>query len=412
VTLTPLWAAGGDDGFPAVADFDQNGTPEVVLVAGGVVRVLDGATGELWCGVDPDGSDCAGNDAARTQPLPFPVITAGVDEDRGGPPTIADFDGDGRPEFAAAGAGGYAVFDLNRSGEDVVQPDGELPPGPGDIYVRWFAATRDATSGSTGSSMFDFQGDGVSEVLYADECYMRVFNGETGEIIAEEMNSSGTIHEYPIVVDADGDGNSEILVVANDNNWENRCGDIVGYEPRHGIFMYGDPNDAWLRTRRVWNSHSYHVTNSDSRGLTPTDEENNWTVPGLNNYRQNAQGAGVFNAPDLTVDLQVDFENCLDEQFEIQAIVRNEGSLGIPAGVDVTLYAGTDNGAPVVGTKQTEVALLPGAFTIVSWLVAAPGGDSLDFYVEVDLDAEAQVLECNDDNNTGATATVSCPIPG
>lgn len=412
VTLTELWDAGGADGFPAVADFDQNGTPEVVLVAGGEVRVLDGATGELWCGVDEDGSDCDGNDAARTQPLPFPEIIVDVTEDRGGPPTIADFDGDGRPEFAAAGAGGYVVFDLNRDGEEVSQPDGALPPGPGDLYVRWFAATQDQTSRSTGSSVFDFQGDGVAEVLYADECFMRVFNGETGEIIAEEMNSSATIHEYPIVVDADGDGNSEILVVANDNNAAVRCDEFKDYEPRRGIFMYGDPNDSWVRTRKVWNSHTYHVTNSDARGLTPEAEDDNWTVPGLNNYRQNFQGAGVFNAADLAVDLQVDFQNCLDEAFEIQAIVRNEGALGVSEGIDVTLYAGTDNSAPVVSTKQTEVGLLPGAFTIVSWLVDAPGGDPLEFYVEIDSDDEGPILECDERDNSAATATVSCPPAG
>ncbi len=412
VMVTQLWDAGGDDGFPAVADLDQNGTPEVILMAGGQVRVLDGATGALWCGVDPDGSDCEGNELARTQPLPFPQIIVDVEEDVGGPPTVADFDGDGRPEFAAAGAGGYVVFDLNREGEDIVQPDGQLPPGPGDIYVRWFAETQDATSRSTGSSVFDFQGDGVAEVLYADECFMRVYNGATGEVIAEEMNSSGTIHEYPIVVDADGDGNSEILVVANDNNAEERCESFPDYQGRRGIFMYGDPNDSWVRTRRVWNTHNYHVTNSDSRGLTPAQEQNNWEVEGLNNYRQNFQGEGVFNAPDLAVDLQVNFENCLDEAFEIQAIVRNEGALGIPSGVDVTLYAGTDNTGMVVGTEQTEVALLPGAFTTVSWLVGAPGGDPLEFYVEVDADDEDPVLECDEEDNTGTTATVSCPPVG
>jgi len=411
VNVTELWDAGGDDGFPAVADFDGNGTPEVIIVANGTVRVLDGATGALWCGIDPDGSDCA-NDAARTQPLAFPEIIVDVEENRGGPPTVADFDGDGRPEFAAAGSGGYVVFDLNRAGEEVVQPDGALPPGPGDLYVRWSAVTQDQSSRSTGSSVFDFQGDGVSEVLYADECFMRVFNGETGEVIAEEMNSSATVHEYPIVVDADGDGNSEILVVANDNNAQDRCDSFKDYEARRGIFVYGDPNDSWVRTRRVWNSHTYHVTNSDARGLTPADEDDNWTVPGLNNYRQNFQGAGVFNAPNLAVDLQVDFQNCLDEAFEIQAIVRNEGALGVSEGIDVTLYAGTDNSAPVVSTKQTEVGLLPGAFTIVSWLVDAPGGDPLEFYVEIDSDEESPILECDERDNTAATATVSCPPAG
>jgi hypothetical protein len=59
------------------------------------IRVLDGATGKLWCGIDPTGVACDNNDAMRTQPLAIPG--GGL----GGPPTIADFDGDGRPSSAS-----------------------------------------------------------------------------------------------------------------------------------------------------------------------------------------------------------------------------------------------------------------------------------------------------------------------
>jgi hypothetical protein len=218
------------------------------------------------------------------------------------------------------------------------------------------------------------------------------------------------VHEYPIVADADGDGNSEILVVANDVGATLCTERYPDYTPRRGLFVYGDPNDQWVRTRRVWNNHAYHVTNADSRGNVPANEVDNWTVEGLNNYRQNFQGAGVFNAPDLTVDAQVDFENCFDDQFEIQAIVRNEGAIGVPAGVDVTLYEGSDDSGPVVGTEQTQVALLPGAFTVVSWLVG--GGQEQDFFVVVDPPGSGAVAECDETNNTAATATVSCPHEG
>jgi hypothetical protein len=408
VTVTQLWDAGPDDGYPAIADLDQNGTPEVILVASGVVRVLDGATGELWCGVDPTGAVCDANDAARTQPIVFPDV--GVDEDRGGPATIGDFDNDGRPEFAAAGAGSYVVFDLNRDDEDIVQPVGFLPPAPGDIFVRWYQETTDETSRSTGSSLFDFQGDGVSEVLYGDECYTRVYNGATGDIIAEIESSSATIHEYPIVADSDADGNSEILIVANDIGADPRCTDqYPGYVPRRGLFVYGDPNDQWVRTRRVWNSHTYHVTNSDSRGLTPVAEDDNWTQPGLNNYRQNTQGAGVFNAPDLTVDIQVGFELCPEGQLEIEAVVRNEGAQGIPAGIDVSLYEGTDATGMLVGTQQTAVALLPGAFTVLDWTVPMPFGMT-QYFVQVD-GGDGAVSECQEGNNTATTADVGCAVP-
>jgi hypothetical protein len=188
------------------------------------------------------------------------------------------------------------------------------------------------STNATGSSVFDFQGDGAAEVLYNDECDMRIFDGTDGAILYETQNSSATIREYPIVVDVDGDNNSELVVVANDRNAPTSCMD-AGYVARQGVFVYGDANDEWVRTRAVWTQHSYHVTNATSSGVTPVMELNNWDNSDLNNYRQNVQGAGVFNAPDLDLDLSVGTSTCLDEQFEIVATVRNTGSIGVPFGI-------------------------------------------------------------------------------
>ena len=72
VSLVLLWQSldgKGNDGWPAVADLDQNGTPEVVLVAWPDIKVIDGATGKLWCGVDPTGVACEADEGLRTQPI-------------------------------------------------------------------------------------------------------------------------------------------------------------------------------------------------------------------------------------------------------------------------------------------------------------------------------------------------------
>lgn len=413
VTLTPLWTnIDGPDGYPAIADLDLDGDPEVVVVAEGTVRVLDGATGELWCGIDPTGAMCAGNDALRTQP----IVLAGADAGRGGPPTIGDFDGDGRPELGIAGATSYAVYDLYREGEEVVQPAGDPPAGLGDIYARWWIVTDDQ-SGATGSSVFDFQGDGPAEVVYGDECYVRVLDGSDGTILLEIENQNDTIREYPIVVDVDDDNNTELVVVANDvAGTADQCAEIPGYVPRQGIYVYGDSLDQWVRTRQVWTQHTYHVTNAGSSGLTPAMESNNWEQPELNNYRQNVQGEGAFNAPDLQVDLSVGTSTCLDEMFEIIATVRNVGSIGVPAGIDVSLFSGTDASGDLVSTQQTPAPLLPGGSVDILWQVDAPGGMPLDFFVLVDNPdgdpTAGAVAECVEDNNTSSTTSVSCPIPG
>jgi len=407
VTVSPLWDAGGADGYPAIADLDGDGTPEVVLVADGEVRVLDGETGLGWCGVDPTDAMCVADPTARTAPITIPG------GGRGGPPTVSDFDDDGRPEIAAAGGSSYSVYDLARAGEDIVVPAGDPMPAPGSIYVRWSVGTQDQSSNATGSSVFDFQGDGVSEVVYADECYMRVYSGADGNVILEIPNSSATIHEYPLVVDVDDDGNSEILVVSNDSH--SSCSGIAGYAYTRGVRSFGDTFDQWVQTRRVWTQHTYHVTNSTAGGHVPVVEVDNWTQPTLNNYRQNVQGEGVFNAPDLTVELSVGLGSCFEQQLQLLATVRNVGSLGVPAGVEVTLYEGMDASGTAVGTQATPAPLLPGAQVVMSWTVDFPtGSPALSYFVAVDGDGlgTGVVAECDESNNQASTLTAECPAPG
>ncbi|MEL6548414.1 MAG: hypothetical protein AAFQ82_27570, partial [Myxococcota bacterium] len=59
-----------------------------------------------------------------------------------------------------------------------------------------------------------------------DECFFRVYNGENGSLLFERPNSHRTATEYPIVVDVDGDSQSEILVGSNSDKaiTRDRCG--------------------------------------------------------------------------------------------------------------------------------------------------------------------------------------------
>ena len=400
-TVTPYWTYTGPDGYPAVADLDRDGDPEVVLVASAQVHVLDGRTGLLWCGRDPTGAACT-MAALRTQPLQIPGGTA---SNRGGPPTIADFDGDGRPEIGVAGGYSYSLYDLARPGEDLT---GVMPaPALGAVFVRWSQTTQDLSSNASGSSVFDFQGDGAAEVVYADECFMRVYSGVDGRVQLTIPNTTGTIHEYPLIVDADGDGNTEILVVANDSNAAGDCG--AGIPARQGLFMYGDALDQWVPTRKVWTQHAYHVTNATSAGNVPLDEDDNWTQPGLNNYRQNVQGDGVFNAPDLAVDLSIGLDQCSANMLVLRARVTNLGALGVYPGVAVSFHRGTSAAGPVVGTGMTTVPLLPGQSTVVTAMVPNPASPT-DYFVTVDgAMAPGAVAECDESNNDDATTGAACP---
>jgi len=397
-TVTPYWTYAGNDGYPAVADLDANGTPEVVLVATGQVIALDGQTGALFCAkaTCPTAGD-------RVQPIAIP---GGASSNRGGPPTIADFDGDGRPEIGVAGGFADSVYHLYRANEH--SPG--VPPTPtlGQLFVRWTKTTDDNSSNVTGSSVFDFQGDGSAEVIYQDECNVWVYSGTDGRTQLQLPNTTGTIHEYPLVVDADGDGNSEILVVANATNSPTDCPGLPDTSYRSGLYVFGDTNDRWVPTRKVWTQHTYHVTNATTAGNVPLAEMNNWATPGLNDYRKNAQGEGVFNAPDLAVDLAVGLEGCATSTLSLRARVTNLGALGVFPGTTVQFRAGGPTGT-VLGSGTVTTPLLPGQSAIV--VLDVPTSAGTDFYAGVDgAPGAGAVAECDELNNQDTATGATCPV--
>ena len=121
--------------------------------------------------------------------------------ERGGPPTIGDFDGDGLPELASAGAFAYRVFDLG-CGASCKDPANK---------ILWESPTQDCSSAMTGSTIFDFEGDGTAEAVYADECFTRVYDGKTGAVKFSVPRSSATWWEQPVVADPDNSDRSKII---------------------------------------------------------------------------------------------------------------------------------------------------------------------------------------------------------
>jgi hypothetical protein len=200
----------GNDGWPAVGDIDHNGTPEVVLVAWPDIKVLDGKTGKLWCGIDPTGVMCEGNDALRTQPIAI------KGSNLGGPATIADFDGDGRPEAGIAGGVAYAVYDFNRAGEEIVKPMNDPAPAPGAMFARWVQDHAGQHLGGHRLSVFDFQGDGAVEVAYQDECKVYVYDGQDRHLAARahqlEQRPSTSTRSWST---STATATAELLTVAN-----------------------------------------------------------------------------------------------------------------------------------------------------------------------------------------------------
>lgn len=389
-------------GYVAVGDFDDDGRPEVVSIETATHSFSiwhlvpdddpNAAPGTLEVevvrqGVDINGDAWPGNCSAASA-----GYTRG-----GGPPTVADFNGDGFPDVALAGGVAYAVFDGKKLMDSSISKE---------ATILWAKKTQDCSSAATGSSVFDFEGDGKAEVIYGDELTLRIYDGVTGEVVWSTCNTSGTLLEYPLVADVDNDGQADIVVASNSYSGFN-CGGVK----TAGIRVFGDKNGNWVRTRRVWNQHAYHVTNVNEDGSIPTIEKPNHKQPRLNNFRQNVQPLGEFSAPDLVVSV---FPKCSGE-YGIVARVRNIGEAAAPAGIPIDFYL---DGPPGTGTLiagsplTTSKALYPAESedVVLPW-PSAPAdvrNGTTKLYAVVDDGGVHTWRECRVDNNVSAAASGYC----
>lgn len=386
--------------WPAVADFDGDGTAEIV-----VVHNLDHEL-SIWR-------------YDTNAPNNFVVVRAPVDINGtipptacpdgswgrthgGGPPTVADFNGDGTPDVALAGGVGYAVFD----GAKLMDPT-ELGP---DTFL-WINPTTDCSSASTGSTVFDFDGDGVAEVIYSDQLKLRVYDGPTGDVLWDTCNTTATLIEYPIVADVDNDGHADIVAISN--AYSQSCDDGTMLTKQAGVRVFGDASGSWVRTRRVWNEHAYHITNINEDGSVPMNEAVNYTTPGLNNFRLNKQPGGEFSAPDAVVSV---LPNCVGP-YGLIATVRNIGEASLPADVPVGFYAGTAPSGTLLGTANTTRILYSlDSEQVVLDLPDAPpdvrnGLTPIYAVVDDTTTPHPEWTECRTDNNTSEAASGECAGP-
>ncbi len=345
----------------------------------------------------------------------------------GGAPVIADFDGDKRPDIGFASRWYYIVYSNTDNGMEILWADANI---------------RDYTSAATGSSVFDFEGDGIAEVVYGDEQTLHVYSGkgsgkdEDGDNYNDAVhvfstpNTNGTLTEYPIIVDVDNDGSTEIVIAST----RYKSDEI------YGVRAFEDPNGQWVRTRRIWNQHNYYVTNINEDGTVPANPEANWRNPRLNNFHQNVQPSGAFNAPNLAaVSLTADTSNSCgfvcsstmtdNNLISLTASIENKGSLGVKAGVDVTFYVVQDGVTARIGHTKVDTVIAPGAPATASykWVgghakrvdnaqdIIIEFSKDMSIYYIIDEPTEGknrgEFVECIETDNTSNAISVKCNVP-
>lgn len=389
--LEPFVDWGTSHGYTAVAELDETSEgPEIVAVkpSASQIRVHASDGSVIWSASIPGGA--------------------------GGPPTVADLDGDGRAEFSAAGNNFLTAYDLDCTADP---PDPALCADPDDSDgIVWSVETHEFSSGITGSSVFDFEGDGPVEVVYADECWARVFDGRTGDVKFSAPHESGTGIEYPTIGDVDGDFYTEMVVPHERYDvcpLEDPLSPGTMRDPERayaGITIYRDIDDAWAPSRPLWTQHTEHYSQRNNDGTVASPEVPSWLDH--NSYRQTFPAGTAMDHPDLTVRDVTAPECDIDEAVQpLGATVCNRGTLPVADGVAVTFRLDASDGE-VLCRAATEVDLHPGECTDVAcdW-TDVPMDDPHDVWAVVDDDGtgEGAVNECLEGNNLAVVESVRCP---
>jgi hypothetical protein len=377
----------------------------------------------------------------------------GVTYEGGGPPTIGDFDHDGFPEVGIAGATRFRVFDFD------CKNGGAGCDGP---FVRWSQRSQDASSRQTSASIFDFDGDGQSEAVYADECFLRVYDGMTGEVLFSSYRTSATWLENPVVADVDKDDNTEIVVNSasavacpaggtlgtpyiDPLHKGVRCDDDMGCtggalcadgycrcsgdtqcdagttcvaplagtagtgnvcrathpntkDTAGGVKVLRDRLDRWASSRSLWNQHAYSITNIGDDGKIPKTSE--W----LQNWKQ--KGLNNYRANVQGATGFADYPDITGALYEDKVCAASAGGVTLTATV-------CNRGKKAVGADMPATFYKgdPAGKEIlcVSYTQGpVPVGGCLDVSCEVPGAVSGKVTMVVNDDGKGGMTTVEC----
>ena len=412
-SLVRSTVTGGEDeeGFASVADVDLDGEPEIVRTryvydgsigrTAGYVRVLDrnaSGTWELAAELHFFEHYASGSGTPTNYYVPGP--TSNTVLLRTGPPTLANLDSDPELEIAVAGAEYYQVLDV------LVAADGSM-----SLAHKWQRESSDSSSAPTGSSVFDFNADGVSEILYADQRELYIFDGPTGadRIVSSSFDPknhcNGTAQELPSIADVDNDGASEILLASawprGDTSatdwtpWDADCADAA--EAWQGVRMIQSATDdgtgnGWAPSRPVWNQHAYNVSNITDDSTIPTTPAANWET--WNSFRKQDRGDrnGAWKPNLVSGELDVCSWTCEGDVVSVYYSVTNDGVVeATDIDVELRTAGGTIRDAQTLSSIASGDAQLfgPVKITRTEW------GSGLLLVV----DPDDEVAECNEEDN-------------
>lgn len=271
--------------------------------------------------------------------------------------------------------------------------------------------------GTNGFTVFDFNKDSRNEIVYRGTSDFFVVDGFSLDTLCEPATAySGTLTEYPVVADVNGDGHAEILIARSPSPWNNT-------NPQGSITVYGSATpEAWSSARKVWNQWAYSSVNINEDLSVPQFRFNvatpfsNGTQP-FNCFLKQMPyidtTGELFNPIADLVVLQAS-SLLADDTLSLSVQHSNMGGIAATAPYGITIYKNNYRGA-LLYTDTISIDLLPDSTTTsilripVATLCNLIESDSIVIAVNDLGDGIAQhgrqQQECDTTNNTIKTAT-------
>ena len=373
------------DGNVAVADFNLDGQLDVMVI-------IDGTQSETT-----DSAYIYAYDPVSENIL----FVHGKYAKTIGYPLVGDIDGDTYLEFV------YIDYQQNVSQSRITAM--KFNPQTG-LQTKW-QATHTDQSGQTSMTLFDFNQDGIMEIVYRDEQNLRIINGSGKSHLTDndpisfynlytKSMSASTWKEYPVVADVNGDGAAEIVV----------CGKVnSGFGWVGGQLWVIGGIHPWAPARPVWNQYMYNVTNINKDLTVPVplfDNATAFTDPDgvvrrpFNNFLQQATTLDQYGRPfsrmlnvSATTDTSMTYENGM---FTYSFTFCNDGGQPLDNPFSITYYADSYHGS-IIRTEEIFVSL-----TVDNCLTITTQFTDAELLAYPDL--ETIVVAVND-NGTGVAQT-------
>ena len=394
------------DGHAQVADFNLDGHPDIFVSTKDIPS--HPVMFYVW--------DIYNNTVSS--PISIPSSTRGKSV-----PLIADIDNDGSLEVViqasiSSNSGRIKAYKYNVTGND---------------FTHMWDFTVDEDSWSNAMTMFDFNLDGMGDILMSDQSTVKILNGsgkshltgnDTVAVYPLSTLSFGecTVMQYPVVADVDADGSAEIVV----------CGRFGSGHTWQGFLnVFHSATTPWAPARKVWNQYMYNVSCVNEDLTVPQYTFNNSQVffgldnvvrRPFNNFLQQQTTLDHYGRPfAAAADIVASTATALmdDDTVRITVEYANQGDVDLQAPYGITVYKNGYRGV-IIQTDTITQTLIHSGNQVYTHSIAIPqsiicslaNNDSLVIAINDLGDGIAQHggthPECDTTNNTVALNLPSC----